>query len=910
MNIDEDDKVDKSLQICIVRALKCSIALRSYEANELTTHIALSCGRMYFATLGGFQGHWTYLLNGPCIAELCSCLNDASPKQVVMTPQCNDLIRNTIGTLVASFATTEMPSGNFILDNIAISVMFVPPGSRIKSIPSSTEMTEVVKSFIPSTVVSAIENGTFDSMAELREVTTLFLSLDSYCKELYSDPITLQSFFLMVQEAMHDTGGFMRQFLIDDKGCVLIIMWGVPSFSYPNNPARAIDCAVSICLKASAIGHKCSIGITTGSVYCGNIGSVVRRDFVGIGDKVNIAARLMGKAHGRILLDLATFQRLPHIGHEVIIMAENLTLKGVGTISPYAISDFADMPHLSVTGADILKKKSSVLRKEIVMQLSSIISEIAPDLNPNGVTTPQPMETTLVSYGGFDFVSPRSDDNSITPTRVIFGSIVRQDSTLADNTVSILSRMNSINEPKYGSYELNSFGGFDGSDRDAELLRLKFTDMGILSNEVKPSTTVKYVVIRGPPGCGKTTAASYVRTYASHRGITCICIRCRAGDESTRYIVLRKLFRQMIGSKQFITEHQQRTALTVLLKLTYMNASPSDIAMKLESILEKICGGRGDRSKSSRVRADTESVGDKWLHEVLAYVVQLQRYVIIVEDAHFCDELSWNQFKLLADMCTNLVVVLTIREAHYSSKGGIPRARRLSGSSSCNTPTFPNLTPTKPTNSNNSSLRVSPVVSPASKSTPSPGPVIQNKKLETKTIISDAYETILKLPNCVIIEIRSLSMDDVRLLLQQMLPSKTVSEDVVKHVLDLSAGSPFWCKAIAGYIMESGYEAFTESIHGVEFQSHAIDGLILSRFERLNSTQQVVVKHASVIGDEFTYTEISAVLPSQFKQEKISASFAALIDAGFLYTVDEQSKLYGFQNAIIRDVLYDLIPPR
>ena len=132
---DTTDKVDKALQMCIVRALKCSIALRSYEANELTTHIALSCGRMYFATLGGFQGHWSYLLNGPCIAELCSCLTDASPKQVVMTARCNDLIRNTIGTLVASFATTEMSSGNFILDNIAISVMFVPPWEQDKESP-------------------------------------------------------------------------------------------------------------------------------------------------------------------------------------------------------------------------------------------------------------------------------------------------------------------------------------------------------------------------------------------------------------------------------------------------------------------------------------------------------------------------------------------------------------------------------------------------------------------------------------------------------------------------------------------------------------------------------------------------------------------------------------------------------
>ena len=45
------------------------------------------------------------------------------------------------------------------------------------------------------------------------------------------------------------------------------------------------------------INHRCSIGLTTGNVYCGNVGSINRRDYVGIGDTVNLAARLMGKVN-------------------------------------------------------------------------------------------------------------------------------------------------------------------------------------------------------------------------------------------------------------------------------------------------------------------------------------------------------------------------------------------------------------------------------------------------------------------------------------------------------------------------------------------------------------------------------------------------------------------------------------
>jgi hypothetical protein len=30
-----------------------------------------------------------------------------------------------------------------------------------------------------------------------------------------------------------ESGGFIRQFLVDDKGCVLIACWGVPTASHP-----------------------------------------------------------------------------------------------------------------------------------------------------------------------------------------------------------------------------------------------------------------------------------------------------------------------------------------------------------------------------------------------------------------------------------------------------------------------------------------------------------------------------------------------------------------------------------------------------------------------------------------------------------------------------------------------------
>lgn len=54
---------------------------------------------------------------------------------------------------------------------------------------------------------------------------------------------------------------------------------------------------------------SCSIGVTTGKVFCGAVGSHIRREYALIGDVVNLSARLMGKAgDGGILCDLPTFK--------------------------------------------------------------------------------------------------------------------------------------------------------------------------------------------------------------------------------------------------------------------------------------------------------------------------------------------------------------------------------------------------------------------------------------------------------------------------------------------------------------------------------------------------------------------------------------------------------------------------
>ena len=83
-------------------------------------------------------------------------------------------------------------------------------------------------------VADRLKSGSFDYLAELREVTTMFVSWDSYSDKEHSDLLVLQPHFLAAEKVLAESGGFIRQFLVDDKGCVLIACWGVPTASHPD----------------------------------------------------------------------------------------------------------------------------------------------------------------------------------------------------------------------------------------------------------------------------------------------------------------------------------------------------------------------------------------------------------------------------------------------------------------------------------------------------------------------------------------------------------------------------------------------------------------------------------------------------------------------------------------------------
>ena len=94
---------------------------------------------------------------------------------------------------------------------------------------------------------------------------------------------------------MVHAGGLLRQFLLDDKGVVIIFTFGLSQASFEDNAERGLATAKELDESLAQQGLSVRVGITAGEAFCGLVGVPKRRCEYGVmGPSVNLAARLMG----------------------------------------------------------------------------------------------------------------------------------------------------------------------------------------------------------------------------------------------------------------------------------------------------------------------------------------------------------------------------------------------------------------------------------------------------------------------------------------------------------------------------------------------------------------------------------------------------------------------------------------
>ncbi|MFL6026185.1 MAG: tetratricopeptide repeat protein, partial [Friedmanniella sp.] len=185
---------------------------------------------------------------------------------------------------------------------------------------------------------------------EHRLVTSVFLSLPPM--DVPGDGgVTLQRYLRGAMPVIRRHGGDLRQVDAGDKGYQLVAGFGAPRTA-ADDAERAVACCLEL-----ARGPMVPVraGVATGLAFCAELGTVSRREYVVIGDSVNVAARLAGAAiPGQVLVDAATSARCRAFADQRALGP--LALKGrTEPVEAFAVEGLREVvslsPTLAATGA-------------------------------------------------------------------------------------------------------------------------------------------------------------------------------------------------------------------------------------------------------------------------------------------------------------------------------------------------------------------------------------------------------------------------------------------------------------------------------------------------------------------------------------------------------------------------------
>jgi adenylate cyclase len=197
------------------------------------------------------------------------------------------------------------PLATLILLSLSAFALNMSHGYFIES-KSKRELTKLFGSYVPPQLVDEmlLEPSSHTMKAQNKELTVMFCDLRGFTQLAENlEPAQLQ-------HMLNDVFGRLTQLIVDRRGTVdkymgdcVMAFWGAP-VSMSNHAEQAVLTALEITKTIKLINQehramglpvvKLGIGINTGQMCVGDMGSFMRRSYTVVGDAVNVASRLEG----------------------------------------------------------------------------------------------------------------------------------------------------------------------------------------------------------------------------------------------------------------------------------------------------------------------------------------------------------------------------------------------------------------------------------------------------------------------------------------------------------------------------------------------------------------------------------------------------------------------------------------
>ena len=321
------------------RSVQCALdmqaAMRGFQtvmtlagSFSLAMRVGLGAGRALVAVVGDPATRLEHVLAGEAVDRALAAERCAARSQVVVD-----------ATLLAGGHGIELARGRggpAVVTRLSTRPRRAAPRPPAAAVAAAAA--ERLPAFLHPAIAERIRRGQVGLVNEHRTVTMAFIGFPDLVSDRPGAVDRLQRYVASAVRVVDRWGGHLRQVNIGDKGSLLVIAFGAP-VGHEDHEEQAVRCCVEL---LRLPGGPFRAGVTTGCVWCGEVGSNFRREYAIVGDPVNLAARLMeAAAPGQVLVDRATWEGAH--GTAVGSHLGPIAVKGKsGPVDVWAVQDLRD----------------------------------------------------------------------------------------------------------------------------------------------------------------------------------------------------------------------------------------------------------------------------------------------------------------------------------------------------------------------------------------------------------------------------------------------------------------------------------------------------------------------------------------------------------------------------------------
>ncbi|KAL6079293.1 Adenylate cyclase type 10, variant 2 [Balamuthia mandrillaris] len=497
---------------------------------------------------------------------------------------------------------------------------------------------------------------------ELRTVTILFMKFSSLMYDVKTNSINtemVQNVLCIIQDIVYKFEGILCQMLTDDKGTILIATFGAVA-THEDNPIRAVEAGLQIHNRLK-INERIenSIGITTGKVFCGMVGSTVRREYTLIGDTVNLAARLMcaaEKGGNGLLCDGNTF-KASKFGSRI---------------------QFVELPPVKVKGKDTMIAifKPRALRKQSVVEgmwkgsksdssfsvTRQLLSSMATAEMMRSVPSSSPSSNSLAVP-----VSPSSSSNSAASSAASMmkptsgATAAYTYSRPVENTMATMQSNRML--AKNVSVVRMVGGNMVGRDKEQALLK------GALMR-LNQSGQGGVVVVQGAAGMGKSILLNYLMDMCELHGTEYFVAATDSVERNTPFLVWSGIFHVMLQCYTYKDKEQRTRFLADRYEQIEAIFSPEKRMTPFFSLLNPMLNVDFPELEQVAMHKKDRKWNTEVIHELLWWFIAIQTQnfskplIIVLDDCQWMDRASLAftlHFAKELEVVDNVMLVLALR---------------------------------------------------------------------------------------------------------------------------------------------------------------------------------------------------------------------------------------------------------